>query len=86
MKKLPKMKIDPMWPPTSITLRVASKIVAESILNCGGGSVQCSGEKNWDIGEDRADIQVPMTQIAQWILRNAGYSLCEADLLELVDK
>jgi hypothetical protein len=75
-----KFKIDKMWPKRSFIQRWASKIVAKMFLD-KNSSYQCCGEVNWTIGkEKRADIQVPASQFAHWILREAGYSVCEADL------
>lgn len=72
---------------TSVLRRWASRIVAEAIIN-ESTSYQCNGKANWWTIKERpdistADIQVPSTQIAHWVLRCAGgYKVCEADVIE----
>lgn len=85
--------IDKMWPKRSFIQRWAARIVAKMLLK-KDSSYQCYGETNWvtapveGAGFDRttyvsngkADIQVPAIQMAHWILRESGYSVCQADI------
>lgn len=75
-----KFPVDKMWPKRSFIQRWAARIVAKMMLESKGESYQCSGEINWHLFPNRADVQVPDIQFAHWILRESGYSVCQADI------
>lgn len=74
------MTVDPMWPKRKWYQQLAARIVAKMMLD--GTSYQCSGKINWELSGNKADIQVPGTQMAHWILRQAGYNVAEIDVIE----
>ena len=75
-----KFPIDPMWPKKSnIFSRYYARKVAAKILND-----KCSSYQFFGIGYSNLDE--PKEQLAHWILRNEGYSVCVADLLTLQGK
>jgi hypothetical protein len=95
MMKL-KFPIDKKWPKRSFLQRWAARVVAKMLLSKNSSYQCCGKinwmhtlkEENGILyhkldyvpNESEADIQVPSLQMAHWILRESGYSVCEADI------
>jgi len=68
--------VDKHWlEDTNYISRLASRIVAKRYLNGKADSYQGSYISSLPI-----NIQISKFQMAHWTLRNAGYSVCVADL------
>jgi hypothetical protein len=73
--------------------RWAFRIVARHLMK-QNTAYQCMGKMNWGLGDydpvkrrfDGADIQVPGVSMAHWILREAGYGVCEVNVIEWYER
>lgn len=71
-------RVDKWWPRKASSIqRIAAKIVASMLLENPTATWQMYGKR------DGSFTYSEHTQLAQIVLREAGFSVCEADLMKL---
>ena len=77
-----KFRIDPSWPLKSNYInRLAARITARMIYHALGESYQFGGYTGM-LMEKYEMVDADKFQLIHWILREAGYSCCPADVME----
>jgi len=77
MTKLPRMTVDKNWRPRNFIQRVAARIVARMFLEAPNATWQTFGEP-W--GGEPGCVFQKHSSLAQMVLRESGYDVCEATL------
>lgn len=72
--------LDRMWPPKFFFVRFCARITAAMIINNPAETYQFGG---WTGALKKAYelVNADKFQLAHWILREAGYSCCPADVM-----